>query len=132
MPAAEENVRLLQVETVVHHSLGSDYFANVYIPETFKVLNKKPYLGAEAIKGYQAYQMTMKRKYRDVLAKDDLIIAPVDLKEDVSPLPVLVHFENMKQRLHIDKTYKLALLNKNLNLEGPKETAATYPQQLGL
>ncbi len=132
IPPSDENVRLLQVETVVHHSLGPDYFANIYIPESYKVLNKKPYLGAEAIKGYQAYKMGMKRKYRDVLAKDDLIITPVQLKADVPSLPVLVHFENMKQRLHIDKTYKLALLNKSLNLEGPREAAATYPQRLGL
>ncbi|MBI4383239.1 MAG: hypothetical protein HY579_04300 [Nitrospinae bacterium] len=129
---ASENLSVLHVETVVQHSLGPDYFANVYIPEWYKVINKTPYLGAEAIPGYQAYQMNMRRKYRHVLAAEDLIIAPKEPDKDVEAAPVLVHFENQKQRLHDDKTYRLTTKNKDTQLEGPEMVEAKYRQHVGL
>lgn len=125
-------LRVLEVETVVHHSLGKDYFANVYIPKDYKVLNKEPYLGTESIPGYVAYSMNMKRKYRDVKAKDDFIIQPVDPKSGVEPKPILVHFENLKQRLHKDETFRLATTDGDTRLEGPEMAEAKYPQQLGM
>lgn len=128
----EESLRVLHVETVVHHSLGSDYFANVYLPAQYKVLNKKPYLGAEAISGYNAYQMDMKRRYRDVLSREDFIIAPANSDQDIPPTPVLVYFENLKQRLHTDQTYHLVTTGKNIRLEGPELAEKTYPQKLGM
>jgi hypothetical protein len=126
----DESLRVLHLETVVHHSLGSDYFANVYIPNQYKVFNKAPYQGAEDIPGYQAYKMNMKRKYRDVLSAEDFIIAPE--KPDLAPSPVLVHFENMKQRLHTDKTYQISTKAKNMHLEGPEIVETKYPQKLGM
>ncbi len=125
----EESIRVLNVETIVHHSLGADYFANVYIPEQYTVLNKKPYLGAEAIAGYKAYQMNMKRKYRDVLSSENFIIAPQNVKEDISPTSILVNFENMKQQLHKDDTYHLTTADQNTRLEGPELAEAKYPQK---
>ena len=32
----DESLRVLHLETVVHHSLGKDYFANVYIPSNYQ------------------------------------------------------------------------------------------------
>lgn len=125
---------ILNVKTTVHHSLGSDYFATVYIPSQFRVLNLDPYKGSEALKGYLAYQMNMTRKYRDVLATADLIIAPQtgELKKEISPIPIVVHFENLRQRLHTDKTYLLSLNNGTIRLEGPKMAEAKYPQKYGM
>lgn len=128
--ATDESLRILHLETIVHHSLGPDYFANVYVPLQYKVLNKEPYQGAEDVPGYQAYKMNMKRKYRDVLSSEDFIIAPG--QPDISPVPILVHFENMKQRVHADKTYLLSTKAKDTRLEGPKVVEATYPQKLGM
>ncbi len=128
----DEKLRVLKVETTVHHSLGPDYFANVYIPDKYKVLNKKTYLGTETIKGYNAYKMNMKRVYRDVLSAEDFIIMPVNTNEDVEATPILVHFENMNQRLHKDSTYKIATVQQNTNLDGPEIAEAKYPQQLGM
>ncbi len=128
----EEALRVLHVETVVHHSLGSDYFANVYIPSTFKVLNQSPYTGAETLSGYHAYKMDMKRKYRDVLGAFDFIIAPADPDQEIPATPLLVHFENMKQRLHIDKTYQLTVAKRDTQLEGPELAEAVYPQKWGM
>ena len=129
---ADEAVRLLHVETVVHHSLGPDYFANVYIPLAYKVINKKPYPGAESIEGYLAYKMNMKRKYRDVLSAEDFIIVPAAPDQNIPSTPILIHFENMKQRLHKDETYKLSSVSKNTLLEGPQQVEAKYPQKLGM
>ncbi len=128
----DEKLRVLKVETTVHHSLGADYFANVYIPDNYKVLNKKPYLGTETIQGYNAYKMDMKRVYRDVLSKEDFIISPVNIEEDIIAAPILVHFENMNQRLHKDSTYKIATIQQKTDLEGPEIAEAKYPQQLGM
>ena len=129
---ASESVHLLTIKTTVHHSLGSDYFANVYIPEKYKVVNKDPYAGAETIEGYLAYKMNMKRKYRDVLSTEDFIITPSIPNKAIETAPILVHFENMEQRLHIDKTFKLSSTNNKIALNGPKRAEATYPQQLGM
>ncbi len=128
----EESVRVLNVETIVHHSLGADYFATVYIPDQYTVLNKKPYLGAETISGYKAYQMNMKRKYRDVLSAENFIITPKSTKDDISPIPILVNFENLKQQLHKDQTYHLATAKNDTKLDGPKIAEAIYPQQWGM
>ena len=62
MIPTEESLRILKVKTTVHHSLGPDYFANVYIPENYKVLNETPYAGAEVLPGYIAYKMNMNRQ----------------------------------------------------------------------
>lgn len=132
MKSIEGKAQVLQVETVVHHSLGPDYFANVYIPEQYQVLNKEHYLGAEAIPGYKAYQMDMKRKYRDVLSAEDFIIVPQSPEGEVPSTPILVDFLNLKQSLHKDETYHLATLNQNTHLEGPETAKATYPQQLDM
>lgn len=128
----DEALRILHVETVVHHSLGPDYFANVYIPASYKVLNLAPYTAAEVRPGYTAYKMDMKRKYRDVRSVQDFIIAPADSTGDTPSTPVLVHFENMKQRLHIDKTYQLSTAQKDTRLDGPEVAEAVYPQKLGM
>lgn len=125
-------LRILKVQTTVHHSLGKDYFANVYIPEEYKVLNKEPYLGTETIPGYVAYAMDMKRKYRDVLASEDFIIEPKDTQGKIASKPILVHFENLKQRLHKDETYHLASAKGDTRLEGPEVAEAVYPQRLGM
>ena len=132
MVPTEESLRVLKVKTTVHHSLGSDYFANVYIPEHYKVLNEIPYAGAEVVPGYLAYKMNMKRKYRDVLATKDFIIVPQKVTEDVPVKPIKVHFENLKQRLHSDETYQISTLKFVTKLEGPELAEATYPQKLGM
>lgn len=125
---------ILKVKTTVHHSLGPDYFATVYIPDHIRVLNLDPYKGGEIIKGNLAYKMNMKRKYRDVLATADLIIAPqeIDSKKEIAPVPIVVHFENLKQRLHTDKTYLLSLKNAKIQLDGPKIAETKYPQKYGM
>lgn len=128
----DETVRLLHIETSVRYSLGADYFADVYIPTQYKVLNKPPHLGAETIPGYQVYQMDMRRKYRDVLASTDFIIVPKKTDEEVPPIPILVHFDNPRQRLHIDKSYLISTKDKDTRLAGPPMIAAKYPQQWGL
>jgi hypothetical protein len=128
----DESLRVLQIQTMVHHSLGSDYFANVYIPEQYKVLNKEPYLGAEAMPGYRAYNMNMKRKYRDVLSTEDFIIAPQAKEMEIPSTPILVDFLNLNQSLHKDETYRLATTKQNTRLEGPEVAEATYPQQLDM
>jgi len=132
MTPTEESLRVLQIQTVVHHSLGPDYFANVYIPEQYKVLNKEPNLGAEAVPGYKAYNMNMKRKYRDVLSTDDFIIAPMAKDLVIPATPVLVDFLNLHQSLHKDESFILATTNQNTRLEGPEMAEATYPQQLDM
>lgn len=132
MAPTDERLRILQVQAVVHHSLGPDYFANVYIPEQYKVLNKEPYVGAEAIPGYKAYHMAMKRKYRDVLSTEDFIIAPMNNDLEVPSTPIMVDFLNLNQSLHKDETYRLATTKQSTQLEGPKIAEATYPQQLGM
>ena len=132
MVPTKESLRILKVKTTVHHSLGSDYFANVYIPEQYKVLNEIPYAGAEVVTGYLAYKMNMKRKYRDVLAANNFIIAPQNIVEDVPVKPIKVHFENLKQRLHSDETYQISTLKFKTKLEGPELAEATYPQKLGM
>ena len=129
---ASQSVHLLTLKTTVHHSLGPDYFANVYIPDNYKVVNKDPYAVAEIIQGYNAYKMNMKRKYRDVLSSEDFIITPSVPDKTIEPVPVLVHFENMEQRLHTDKTFELSSSNNIISLKGPKRAEATYPQQLGM
>jgi len=129
---ASQSVHLLNIETTVHHSLGPDYFANVYIPDSYKVINKEPYTGAELIQGYLAYKMNMKRKYRDVLSSEDFIITPTIQNKEISSSPVLVHFENMEQRLHTDKTFELSSIDNKIQLKGPKQAEATYQQQLGM
>jgi hypothetical protein len=80
MTPSNESLRVLNVKTTVHHSLGSDYFANVYIPKQYKILNHEPYLGIENMEGYQSYKMNMKRKYRDVLAETNFILIPQQKK----------------------------------------------------
>ena len=132
MIPTEESLRVLKVKTTVHHSLGPDYFATVYIPEHYKVLNEIPYAGAEALSGYQAYKMNMKRKYRDVLGEKHFIITPIKLNEDVPAKPIKVHFENLKQRLHSDETYQISTLKLKTLLEGPEVAEAIYPQKLGM
>ena len=129
---ADQSVHLLTMKTTVHHSLGPDYFANVYIPENYKVVNKDPYTGAETIQGYNAYKMNMKRKYRDVLSSEEFIITPSVPDKTIETAPILVHFENMEQRLHTDKSFELSSSNNKIALEGPKLAEATYPQQLGM
>jgi hypothetical protein len=128
----DESLRILQVHTMVHHSLGPDYFANVYIPEQYKVLNKEPYLGAEAIHGYKAYNMNIKRKYRDVLNTEDFIIVPMEKDMEIPSTPILVDFLNLNQSLHKDNTYTLATTKQSTLLAGPKVSEATYPQQLDM
>ena len=128
----DAGVRVLKVGTTVHHSLGADYFANVYIPEGYKVLNLEPYQGTESLPGYVAYQMDMKRKYRDVLATADFILTSDATTEEIPATPIVVHFENLKQRLHTDKSYLLSKNGGGLQLEGPEIAERTYPQKLGM
>ena len=132
MSPTDESLRVLQIQTVVHHSLGSDYFANIYIPEQYRVLNKEPYLGAEAVPGYKAYNMNMKRKYRDVLSTEDFIIAPQGKDMEIPSTPILVDFLNLNQSLHKDETYRLATTKQTTQLDGPEMAEATYPQQLDM
>ena len=94
MTPTDESLRVLKVNTTVHHSLGADYFANVYIPKQYKVLNHEPYAGVKKIEGYQAYKMNMNRKYRDVLAETNFILTPQ--KKAIASLPIKVHFENFE------------------------------------
>lgn len=129
---SESSVGVLQIETVVHHSLGANYFANVYIPDKYKVLNMSPYKGAEAISGYEVYKMDMQRKYRDVLDHKDLLITPKNPDENIPSTPVLVHFENMNQLLHSDKTYRLVTSNQVTHIEGPPAVETVYPQKWGM
>ena len=84
---ASQSVHLLTMKTTVHHSLGPDYFANVYIPDSYNVVNKEPYTGTETIQGYFAYKMNMKRKYRDVLSSEDFIITPSIPDKIIEPSP---------------------------------------------
>ncbi len=125
---------ILNVKTTVHHSLGEDYFATVYIPDHIRVMNLEPYKGGEVLTGYLAYQMNMKRKYRDVLASADFIISPQEHQPENKddPVPIVVHFENLKQRLHTDKAYLLALKNATIRLEGPEKSESIYPQKYGM
>jgi len=132
MIPTEESLRILKVKTTVHHSLGSDYFANVYIPDHYKVLNETPYAGAEVLPGYQSYKMNMKRKYRDVLGEKHFIITPQKLDEDIPTKPIKVHFENLEQRLHSDETYLISTTKHKTQLEGPEVAEAIYPQKLGM
>ncbi len=132
MVSTEENLRVLKVKATVHHSLGPDYFTNVYIPEHYEVLNETPYVGAEPVSGYRAYRMNMKRKYRDVLGEKFFIITPQKLDEDISAKPIKVHFENLKQRLHSDETYLISTAKRKTLLKGPKVAEAVYPQKLGM
>ena len=130
MTPSDENLRVLNIKTTIHHSLGPDYFANVYIPKQYKILNHEPYGGVQSIEGYQSYKMNMKRKYRDVLAESIFILIPQ--QKEIAALPIKVHFENLKQRLHADDTYKLSTQSKNTTLEGPEKAEAIYPQKLGM
>ena len=132
MVPTDESLRILKVKTTVHHSLGPDYFANVYIPDHYKVLNENPYAGAEVLPGYLAYKMNMKRKYRDVVGTKSFIIAPKNIATDNPVAPIKVHFENLKQRLHSDETYQISTLKLKTTLEGPEVAEATYPQKLGM
>lgn len=128
----EESLRVLRVKTTVHHSLGPDYFANVYIPNQYKVLNQQPYTGAEIISGYHAYKMNMKRKYRDVSGETNFILIPLTKGVDIPSTSMKVHFENLKQRLHSDDTYLISTVSSNTLLDGPEKAEATYPQKLGM
>jgi len=130
LPPEKGNLQVLNIKTVVHHSLGPDYFANVYLPDTYRVLNKTPYKGAESIPGYRAYQMNMKRKYRDVLSQEDFIISSSE--DDPSPRPIYVHFENLKQKLHQDETYKISTSKKITSLDGPERAVAKFEQKLNM
>ena len=130
MTPSDESLRVLKIKTTVHHSLGPDYFANVYIPKQYKILNQEPYGGVQSIEGFQSYKMNMKRKYRDVLAESVFILIPQ--QKEIAALPIKVHFENLKQRLHADDTYKLSTQSKNTTLEGPEKAEAIYPQKLGM
>lgn len=132
LSSTDESLCILHVETTVHYSQGADYFAYVYIPTQYKVINKTPYSRAQTVAGYQVYQMDMKRKYRDVLATTDFIIAPQSADIEIAPTPILVHFENIQQRLHDDKTYLLSTHDKNTQLQGPAKVEVNYPQQFGL
>ena len=131
MTPTDESLRILKVKTTVHHSLGPDYFANVYIPDNYKVLNHKPYKGREKpISGYKAYAMNMKRKYRDVLAETVFILTPNE--NDISPIPMKVRFSNFKQILHKDESFQISTLNKTTQIEGPEKAEKSYPQKLGM
>lgn len=128
----ENQIKLLTVETTVHHSLGPDYFANVYIPDHYQVINKEPYLGAENRPGYKAYQMNMKRKYRDVLSREIFLLAPKNKTQAIPLSPLIVHFQNMHQLLHEDQTYKIATDKKETTLDGPELAESIYTQQWGM
>lgn len=125
-------ISILNIDTIVHHSLGPDYFVNVYIPEQYKVLNQKAYTAAESITGYKAYQMEMKRKYRDVLDHADFIIDTDIPSKNIPALPILVLFENMDQILHRDQTYIISTRDNKTQIEGPPEIEIKYPQKWGM
>jgi hypothetical protein len=74
--------------------------------------------------------MNMKRKYRDVLAKTNFILTPQ--AKEIASLPIKVHFENLKQRLHADETFKISTQDKKTTIEGPEKAEAIYPQKLGM
>tara|TARA_B100000686_G_C16483050_1_gene808123 strand:+ start:314 stop:844 length:531 start_codon:yes stop_codon:yes gene_type:complete len=131
MTPTNESLRILTIETTVHHSLGSNYFANVYIPNGFNVLNQDIYPAAEPIEGYKSYKMDMKRKYRDVLSRKDFLIVPSD-QGNIPLIPVVIRFENLDQMLHKDNTYQLASSKRNIILQGPEITEAKYKQQWGM
>ena len=80
--------------------------------------------------GYEAYKMNMKRKYRDVLAETYFLLTPKD--SEIASLPIQVHFENLKQRLHTDETFQISTANKKTQIEGPEKAEAIYPQKLGM
>ena len=103
---------------------------SVYIPKQYKILNHEPDEGVQNIEGYQSYKMNMKRKYRDVLAETNFILIPQ--QKEISSLPIKVHFENLKQRLHADESFKISTQNKKTELEGPEKSEAIYPQKLGM
>jgi hypothetical protein len=130
LPPEKGNLQVLKIKTVVHHSLGPDYFANVYLPETYRVLNKTPYKGAETIPGYTAYQMNMKRKYRDVQSEEDFIIASYEANP--TPRPIYVHFENLQQQIFQDDSYKISTSDQTPSLQGPKLVEAKFPQKLDM
>jgi hypothetical protein len=132
MISTEESLRILKVKTTVHHSLGPDYFSNIYIPKNYRILNEAPNDGAEVLPGYIAYKINMQRKYRDVLGEMHFIIKPQDINVDVPLKPIKVYFENLKQRLHLDETYQISTLNHKTNLEGLEVSEFTYPQKLGM
>ena len=95
-------------------------------------MNASYYVGAEVLPGYLAYKMDMKRKYRDVLAVKDFIIAPKKMNEDIPVKSIKVHFENLKQRLHTDESDQISTLKLKTKLEGPEVAEAIYPQKLGM
>ena len=95
-------------------------------------MNQKPYTAAESINGYKAYQMNMKRKYRDVLDHVDLMIAPDIPSKNIPALPILVFFENMDQVLHRDQTYLISTRGNNTQIDGPLEVETKYPQKWGM
>ncbi len=130
--SVEGSASILGIDTIVHHSLGPDYFANIYIPKQYKILNRLPYNAAEKISGYNAYQMDMKRKYRDVLSHTELIIIPINNSENIISTPIMVYFENMNQVLHRDKTYKISTANNSISMEGPPTVEFKYPQKWGM
>ena len=72
----------------------------------------------------------MKRKYRDVLAETYFLLTPQE--SEITSLPMKVHFENLKQRLHTDETFQISTLNKKTQIEGPEKAEAIYPQKLGM
>lgn len=129
-----DTLNIMNVKTTVHHSLGADYFATVYLPDQIRVLNLDPYKGGEVLNGYLAYKMNMKRKYRDVLATEDLIIAPQEgeTKSEAEPVPIVVHFENLEQRLHTDNTFLISLKGDVVHVKGPTRSEARYPQKFGM
>jgi hypothetical protein len=52
--------------------------------------------------------------------------------KEIAALPLKVHFENLKQRLHADETFKVSTQGKQTKLEGPEKSEAIYPQKLGM
>ena len=47
-------------------------------------------------------------------------------------MPIQVHFENLKERLHTDETFQISTANKKIQIEGPEKAEAIYPQKLGM
>jgi hypothetical protein len=74
--------------------------------------------------------MNMKRKYRDVLAETNFILIPQ--AQEIASLPMKVHFENLKQRLHADESFQILTQGKKTKLEGPEKAESIYPQKLGM
>ena len=129
--STNESISVLHIETIVHHSLGPDYFANILISDQYKVLNQKPFKGSKPPEGYLAYKMDMKRKYRDVLSTKNFLIIPNKTKT-ILPTPIIVMFENMKQHLYTNKNYILSTKNKVTELDGPEIAEAIFPQKFGM